>query len=603
MSERRRERREQRRQERRRTDPTAMSSVASELPERPKPQEVIEERASSTSPSEHIKTAAFRGVGRKKSVYDDYATFFIPEELRHSPDSHARRETPTMPTIVEIEPASETARKQLEEQHEELLEGLPSTYHGMDRLPWPVPVLRVIEPTPPHSINGSVRDAASPIITPSEPPEEVKEPERPTASRVSWGEHQTHEYEIPSTSSERSSLDLNERQRDFTPDEPVQETSIGYTYITPSADHPEDMHEEIEFAATVAAAAQAAGFDPSLITDDPIFRTRTSPPGSETRERSISPGTKVPRQQFHGFVEGEIESRAAPKSQFFTDQPVFADSAPAVFRAPVYSRKPVFKHFDQDPEPIEKEVTRHIDMHEIQDKPSQERRHESDSPGDEEFFMPGGFEAEESKPKGSTTEPISEEAPPSTVSYSETREPEPLKRTETLESEDLNDYPESTIADEDGSEGKKKKRRKRRSKRESDTFDDTASVTSVKSTDEKGKKSGGFLSSLFGSRVSEPVESKRLSEKPVSRDVQSEVGPRTSSESTRRRRHRSSSRGDSLDGRRRYDDELDRDDSLADKENINLESYKSSRQRREDRRKQRYGDMSGLGDSAEYEKV
>ncbi|KAL5335033.1 hypothetical protein BJX70DRAFT_402009 [Aspergillus crustosus] len=607
MSDRRRERREQRRAERRRTDPTAVSTVLSDLPGRPKPQEILEERASSTSPFDHVKTTAFRGVGRKKSVYDDYATFFYPEELRHSPDSHTRRETPIMPTIVEIEPASETFKEKLED--------LPSTYQGLDRLPWPVPTLNVIEPTPPHSINGSVRDAASPIITPSEPPEEEKEPERPTASRVSWGEHQTHEYEVPSTSSERSSLDLNEHQRDFTSEPTVQDTPIGYTYIRPSADDAEESHEEIEFAATVAAAAQAAGFDPSLVTDDPIFRTRTSPPGSDTRERSISPGTKAPRhpEHFHGFVEGEVTSPSAPQSQFFTDQPIFTDSAPAVFKAPIYPRKPVFEPIEQVTEPLVREVPRGVEVKDVQDKPPQERRQDSESPGEEEFFMPGGFESEEPKAKSTVTEPVVEDTTRSTAPYYETREPEPLKRSETDDTEaDFNDYPGSTIADEDGSEGKKKKRRKRRSKRESDTFDDTASVSSVltadsdkrKSTDDKGKKSGGFLSSIFGSRVSEPVESKRSPEKPVSREVQSEVGPRTSGESTRRRRHRSSSRGDSLDGRRRYDDDLDREDSLtADKENINVESYKSSRQRREDRRKQRYGDAAGLGESAEYEKV
>jgi hypothetical protein len=252
----------------------------------------------------------------------------------------------------------------------------------------------------------------------------------------------------------------------------------------------------------------------------------------------------------------------------------------------------------------------------IQDKPTTESpRKDSESP-EEEFFMPGGFESEgvPKKIKRRSTSPAPEYVPTSTVSYSAPEEIRPLQRSATDPVDyDIDDAPESTVGDGDASDGKKKKRRKRRSKRDSGDFDDNASVTSSvltessekrKSTDDKGKKSGGFLSSIFGSRVSEPVERKRSPEKLVSREVQSEIGTRSSEESSRRRRHRSSSRGDSLDGRRRYDDDaLDREDSLADKENINVESYKSSRQRREDRRRQRYGDMGGLGETTEYDKV
>ncbi|KAL3466297.1 hypothetical protein BJX64DRAFT_11957 [Aspergillus heterothallicus] len=627
-------RRERRRAERRRaTDPTSVSSAPpplvssqSDFTVRPKPQEVIVERSNSASPPHHYKTAAFRGVGRKKSVYDDYATFFYPEELRHSPDSQSRNESPVMPTIIEIEPASESKRENQRETQRDQFEELPIDFKGLDRLPWPVPELRVIEPTPPHSTAGSVRDASSPIITPADPPVVEKEPERPTGSRVSWGEHQTHEYEIPSTSSERSSLDLDEDRRRSVGEEP-RDTPIGYTYIAPSAHETEDMTEEIEFAATVAAAAQAAGFDPSLITEDPIYRTRTSPPGSDTRERSISPSTRAPAPptQFHGFVEGEIDTPQTPKEQLFREGPIFPETESAVPQRKVEgsrdieasapavesSTKPVWSDTGTAIRDIQEDITEPKGIHE--NSASETPRKESESP-EEDFFIPGGFESEESpkKIKRRSTSPAAEYIPRSTASYNTSEEPQPLQRSVTDPLDfDADDAPESTVGEGDGSEGKKKKRRKRRSKRDSD-FDDNASVASSvltessekrKSTDDKAKKSGGFLSSIFGSRVSEPIESKRSPEKLVSREVQSEIGTRSSEESSRRRRHRSSSRGDSLDGRRRYEDEgLDREDSLADKENINVESYKSSRQRREDRRRQRYGDMVGLGESAEFEK-
>ncbi|KAL4942015.1 hypothetical protein BDV06DRAFT_193231 [Aspergillus oleicola] len=1057
LSDRRQQRREQRRAERRRTDPSTVSSVISELPERPKLPEVVEEREHgwerfhSASPTDvdHFKTSASRGVGSKKAKYDDYATFFTPDEIRHSPD-HSRQSTPTMPTIIEIEPKDESSKSIEQQQLEHKVEnpfknpladytGPSTNYRELDRLPWPVPVLQVIEPTPPHSVSGdgdTVRGAESPVVTAKEYRAE-KEPEKPTASRVSWGEHQTHEYEVPSTSSERSSIDFHDAQRDFT----FPETSAhdphrqGYSYVSPTAVEVEDVsqhhgqNQDLEFAATVAAAAQAAGFDPALVTEDPIFRTRTSPPGSETRERSISPTTterkplrsEPPSGKFHGYVEGEVQSPEtvrpdAPRSQFFADQPIFrdpgfdssngqpaapqppawgwgwgpqptststtsdkkpvveepswsrdidtrsnvsdkkpaseggwgwesapkstvsdvkpasegpsgqgstsrskskkgkgksegedksfepeikpasedtwerdqstvsdkkstsedpwgwesqvksavsdvkpasedpwgwestskskskgkdksksiepeikpasegpwsrdtektrsvvsdvkpasegpwgweADSKSAVsdakpasegpwggksksksgsepkpavfdtkpsfvespieqpwgfgpkpaapeplaerawgFETPTPDDQPVVEHVDRvEPEPT-KDFTRSVtESRDTQDKPAGVRRHDSESTAEEEFNMPGGFEAEVRKDKRRSFSPARNDSPSTVISYHapKDREIEPLKRTDTERTEtDYDDIPES-IADESmlgddattTSEGKKK-RRKRRSKRESDTFDDTASIASSgstrsekrKSTDDKGKKAGGFLASIFGSRVSEPIESKRSDkEKYVSRDAQSEVGgsrSRTSEESSRRHRHhrssssragsvdgrrevksevgssrrseesprrhhhrrdsgrdsirsnsldrrrerevrsevgtsrrsgdsplrrlhehrsssradsldgrrevrseagvdsprrrrhhhRTSSGGDSLDGRSRFDDredreldraDRDRDSFGTDKENVNVESYKSSRQKREDKRRQRYGD--------EYEKV
>ncbi|KAL5047190.1 hypothetical protein BDW71DRAFT_46145 [Aspergillus fruticulosus] len=616
MSEKWRQRQDQRRRERRGANGSSTVSSAVEkpfkrpddLPEHPEPRELIEERASSASPSTHVKTSAFRNVGRRKSVYDDYATFFYPEELRHSPDSHSRQETPRMPTIVEIVPASEKAEPPSPNPNADYEP--PTDFKDFDKLPWPVPVLRVIEPTPPHSASGSVRGAPSPAISPSEPDEAEREPERPTASRVSWGEHQTHEYEVPSTSSERSSVDLHERQRDFPTrisEHDDDDDDIGYTYIAPSDAHAEDVNEDIEFAATVAAAAQAAGFDPALITEHPIFRTRVSPPSSERRERSISPTTVISvtaahepsaSQRFHGFVEGEVDSPSAPKSQFFSDpSPVVFDRPSPFENQPERSREidrpasldqPVVEYIDRvetGPVDIAKDVSRSVvEANETHEKTTAECRQESESPGEEEWFMPGGFGPEESKTERRSASAAAD-APRSAVSDFATEEkeaeaepegepePEPLKRTETEGTDDFNDIPESAIGGEDEGEGKKKKRRKRRSKHGSDALDDSASVNSSvfaessdkrKSTDDKSKKSGGFLASLFGSRVSEPVDSKRSrsTDKLVSREVQSEIGPATSEDTPPRRRHRhrssrdsrESSRADSLDGRRRYDD-------------------------------------------------
>jgi hypothetical protein len=232
--------------------------------------------------------------------------------------------------------------------------------------------------------------------------------------------------------------------------------------------------------------------------------------------------------------------------------------------------------------------------------------------------MPGGFETEESRSEskrdvdsrddGELDRRSVASAPVSGEYDSSTR---PRKSTQDSGYFDDGEDAASASVEQDGSEGKKK-RRKRRSKRDSDTFTDSASVTSSparigqssetrKSMDDKDKekKAGGFFSSIFGSRVSEPVDSKRSSsaDRPSSRDVQSEVGRREYEESRRRRKEERTSRRDEESG-------SDKENSKArDKDGIDIENYKSSRQRREERRRRRYEDIVDSGKPGEYEKV
>ncbi|OOF92377.1 hypothetical protein ASPCADRAFT_210246 [Aspergillus carbonarius ITEM 5010] len=226
--------------------------------------------------------------------------------------------------------------------------------------------------------------------------------------------------------------------------------------------------------------------------------------------------------------------------------------------------------------------------------------------------MPGGFEPEEpsenpkelrdpTRPQGDHPSSIITAFEARTDAASTTQD-----RSDQSSSDlEANDDTNSSAVGGEAVEGKKK-RRKRRSKRKSDHSEDVVSTISSpatygetsdkrRSTDENVKetKPGGFLSNLFGSRISEPVESKRASsaDRRSSRAVQSEVGSRRREKSSRRR---SSSRGDALDDENR---------AVEDKENINVEHYKSSRQRREERRRQRYEDMMESGKPLEFEKV
>ncbi|GKZ22784.1 hypothetical protein AbraCBS73388_008960 [Aspergillus brasiliensis] len=594
------ERREKRRAERRRVSES--ESIASSLPMSDSGRTVPDESSQIDRLPEDVRPRPSRPLPHAKPVYEDYAQFFAPEELRYSPDTYARREPTSMPTIIEVEPATEPAVV-TEEPHPD--------YNG---LPWPVPGLTLTGPTPPHSQVGSAR--ATPIILiPERHEEENKFERQTTGSRVSWGKHETHEYEVPSTSSEHESVDQDTRVPEHIEDvEPsiadaAREMPPSSSTQTASKGAPSMVGADIEFAAALAAATAAAGFDPSLVTDDPTFHTRSSPPTTEPKVQFVSPWEEasVPRTVPHGFVEGEVETpdddeniQMAPEYRI-EDGPLFSEPEP----------RTVEQLANGPRQSIAQEVIEHLsrrkernvsDSPAIQPGPEPASKGVSDIPV-EVLSMPGGFEPEEStegleKPRVLTS--TQERDSPSFVSAPGTQEdgPSPTRDTPQQSSGDIepndDDIDPSAIGT-DGGEGKKK-RRKRRSKRgSSDNFEDAVSITSSPARlGEKTKetKSGGFLSNLFGSRVSAPVEDEGTSfaDKHSSREVQSEIGSGRRERSSRRR---SSGRGDGLDDESRKQD---------DEENINVEHYKSSRQRREERRRQRYEDMMESGKSSEFEK-
>lgn len=244
-----------------------------------------------------------------KPVHKDYAAFFAPEELKQP------REAPQ--PIIHQEPPYQPALRTYTHATQE-----PS-YPGYG-LPWPVPQLNLIEPTPPHSHNGSVRDDTSPIPpyqgapvpdasrdlpqdasrdippeTSREVPEEIsrevpapeeKDIRRPSGSRVSWGPHQMHEYEVPS---ENESVDENVVSREL--------PSYNQTSEQSSA------HHGIEFAATLAAGAAAAGFDPNFITDDPSYMRS----GPETTSRD----QPIPSIETGGYPEAGPAPAPAPEAK------------------------------------------------------------------------------------------------------------------------------------------------------------------------------------------------------------------------------------------------------------------------------------------------
>lgn len=294
------------------------------------------------------ETQAFRKVAphtTPSSRHEDYATYFAPTELlarsgnqqqiydASKDDEDGSYQTPH---IVTIDPSG---RKPPCFSPADALNDAPYG-RGSGRVPllWAVPALNVIEPTPPHSIAGSSRGDASPVMRPEEATvAEINQPEKPsTASKVTWGEPETVEYTVITPlesreeyfSSPRSPPTLEEVIEGITVAPSVAPAMAAKDIPNPIVPvdevigrrMPGEFGDDLEFAATLAAGLQDTGFDPAIVIDDPTYRRRDSPPGSQSTNfyrqpffETVtdlgldSPGTEgAPPQR--GFIEGELPS-------------------------------------------------------------------------------------------------------------------------------------------------------------------------------------------------------------------------------------------------------------------------------------------------------
>lgn len=260
--------------------PEALQDVDGQVPRAEEEQSVWQEAASA------------------KSSHINYGDFFTPPELRNkstdqvkvtSANSDADIDLDRSPNIVAIEPRGFRDPNALPEFSK------ADTNEQIDLskldFPWRVPRLRLLEPTPP-STRGS-----TPVIRPKiASDDDVEElPSRNAPSRVSWGDDETHEYTVitprdererfvqsPDESSNRDRAEVPRAtdERETSPDRKQQERPPNGTT---QSSGPPAYGDDLEFAATLAASAEDAGFDPSLVIDDPIYRRRDSPPGSNDR--------------------------------------------------------------------------------------------------------------------------------------------------------------------------------------------------------------------------------------------------------------------------------------------------------------------------------
>jgi hypothetical protein len=139
------------------------------------------------------RITAQRAKQLERPDHEDYANFFVPPELAHNVNSAARqRNSPAteIAQVVEVAPKSSGKKDGFD----------PFTYipFGLDpeddprKHPWPVPVLEIIDPSPPSSIHGDITPPASKT---SEASGSLDRKQKRSAT-ITWGEKETHFYEV-----------------------------------------------------------------------------------------------------------------------------------------------------------------------------------------------------------------------------------------------------------------------------------------------------------------------------------------------------------------------------------------------------------------------
>ncbi len=230
---------------------------------------------------------------KRSSSHENYGAFFTPLELLNKSGDHVKITSANadadidleqVPQIVTVEP------KRIHDLSDSPEFSLADTNDTIDlpklSFPWQVPRLRLVEPTPP-STRGS-----TPIPRPKDAGEDdFEEPRKePSPSKVKWEDDQTREYTIIAPKEDRDEF------IEPTPEEISGTDPVDLSRSTHERDLPDDethsakdlrmegastsYGDDAEFAATLAASAEDAGFDPSIVINNPTYRRRDSPPGS-----------------------------------------------------------------------------------------------------------------------------------------------------------------------------------------------------------------------------------------------------------------------------------------------------------------------------------
>ena len=246
---------------------------------------------------------------KRSSSHENYGAFFTPLEILNKSSDQAKTTSANADADIDLDQVPQIVTVEPKRIHD-LSDSPAFSFVDMENkvdpsrssFPWQVPRLRLVEPTPP-STRGS-----TPILRPKDAGDEgFDEPQKDVApSKVKWADDQNLEYTViaPKEDCDESieppsgeiggtdpvDLSRSTHERDLPDDKTPPHRDL--TMESSSASYGED----VEFVATLAASAEDAGFDPSIVMNNPTYRRRDSPPGSN--ERSIP-----------GVFDGENEPR------------------------------------------------------------------------------------------------------------------------------------------------------------------------------------------------------------------------------------------------------------------------------------------------------
>ena len=213
-------------------------------------------------------------------THEDYGSFFTPVELlnrsdddRQVPDANADADMEYGPGASIVTVAPRRSRDLSASPEFSAADRDYQIHPSKVKLPWAVPRLRLLFPTPPSSIEST------PIIRP-------RERHQHQDDEVSDIDHSTHEDDRKDDRADRKETSQTTNR---IPDEneevalpKIERKPLSIDNEIPSA-HGALQEDDYDFAATVAASAEEAGFDPSIIIDNASFHRRESPPNSKDR--------------------------------------------------------------------------------------------------------------------------------------------------------------------------------------------------------------------------------------------------------------------------------------------------------------------------------
>ncbi|KAL6714676.1 hypothetical protein ACLMJK_008101 [Lecanora helva] len=413
------------------------------------------------TPATSNKSVWQEAASPKRSVsYENYGDFFRPLDLSDdqvkvtSANADANVDFDQTPAIVTVEP------KGFRDPEAQPVFSSADTDEIVDTssLSFPVPKLRLVEPTPPSSRSTTPTMLPEPIV--EEATEGTAKDSSP--SETEWDRDQTYEQTVsspvedrrpvnqpvideivgPNVKNKAEPLQLNENhEQDTKEDSDTQPLSVSPSY-----------DKDVAFTAALAASAEDAGFDPSIVINDPKYRRRASPPGSA--ERTV-PGAFDDDNDFSNISKKEKRKR---------------DRA-------AKSREPIDTSRDRDDDAVVKEIISQVENPELQTENAASNGRDDDWKGSKKSKSKRSRKGR----KDSSTQDDVLKNPDSSVEHKE-RE---FSEVDGLPSEKTG-FKESITTPDDREEGSKQSRKK--SKRNTanlvDSGPDTSSASNVSGSNE-----------------------------------------------------------------------------------------------------------------------